>query len=76
MDRCPGCKSETLEMHTIQYFQEFEGKFFIIENVTARICNQCGEIILSERIAEKIQTVIWSGSKPKRTQQVLVYEVV
>ena len=76
MNRCPRCKSDALEAHTIQYFQEFEGQFFIIENVPARICNQCGEIILSETVSEKIQETIWSGATPKRTQQVPVYDVV
>lgn len=76
MERCPRCKNEALESHTIQYFQEFEGDFFIIENVPARICSQCGEIILSEPIAERIQETIWSGAKPKSTRQVPVYEVV
>jgi len=76
MDKCPRCKSDALETDLIQYFQEFEGEFFIIENVPARLCSQCGEIILSERIAEKMQEAIWSGATPKRTQQVPVYEVV
>ncbi len=69
-ERCPRCKSEALEAHTIQYFQEFDGEYFSIENVSARICNQCGEIILSEPIAERIQEMIWAGTKPKRIQQV------
>jgi len=76
MERCPRCKSEALESRIIQYFQEFEGDYFIIENVSARICNQCGEIIFSERIAERIQEMIWSGAEPKRTERVSVYEVV
>lgn len=75
MKRCPRCKSDALEADTIQYFQEFEGQFFIIENVPVQVCDQCSEIIVSETIAEKIQNTIWSGTRPKRTQQVSVYEV-
>ena len=76
MRRCPRCKSEALESQTVRYSQEFEGHFYIIEQVPAQVCRQCGEIILSESVAEKIQEMIWSGAKPNRTEQVPVYEVV
>ncbi len=76
MEHCPRCKLEALEFQAIQYSQEFEGKFFIIENVPAKVCSQCGEIIISETVAEKIQKLVWSGAKPKRIAQVPVYEIV
>ena len=76
MERCPRCKFEALEFQVIQYSQEFEGKFFIIENVPAKVCSQCGEIIISETVAEKIQKLVWSGAKPKRIALVPVYEVI
>ncbi len=75
MDRCPRCKSDALVAQKIQYSQEFEGNFYIIEQVPAYVCEQCGEIILSESTAEKIQDLIWSGAKPQRTRSVPVYEV-
>jgi YgiT-type zinc finger domain-containing protein len=76
MKRCPRCKSDALKKRTIQYSQEFEGNFFIIEHVPAYVCEQCGEIILSETTAEKIQDLIWSGAEPERTRLVPVYEIV
>lgn len=75
MERCPRCKVEALTFQMIQYSQEYEGHFYIIENVPARVCKQCGEIIISEPVAEKIQELVWSGVKLKRTEQVPVYEV-
>lgn len=75
MQRCPRCKTDALEAGTIRYSQEFEGNFYIIENVPVWICTQCGEIILSESVAEAIQDMIWSDAEPKRTIQVPVYEV-
>jgi len=76
MDQCPRCKSEALEPHTTQFFQEFEGEFFNIENVPTQICSQCGEIILTDPIAEEIQETIWSGAMPKSTQQAPLNEVI
>lgn len=75
MKKCPRCKSEALVAQTIQYSQEFEGKFYIIEQVPAYVCEQCGETILSETTAEKIQNLIWSGVEPQRTRSVPVYEM-
>jgi len=74
--KCPRCKNdETLKAQTIRYSQEFEGNFYIIENVPAYICMQCGETILFESVAEAIQQIVWSGAKPKRTERVPVYEI-
>ncbi len=75
MMKCPRCKNEALETQIIRYSQEFEGRFYIIEKVPALICAQCGEIILSESVAEAIQHTIWSGAAPERIEQVPVYEM-
>jgi YgiT-type zinc finger domain-containing protein len=75
MEKCPRCKSAALVPQTIRYYQEFEGNLYIIEQVPARICEQCGEVILSETTAEKIQNLIWSGAEPERTRVVPVYEM-
>ena len=75
METCPRCKSQALAPRTIRYSQEFEGKFYIIENVPARVCAQCGEILISETIADKIQRLVWAGAEPQRTEPVPVYEV-
>lgn len=75
MMQCPRCKNKTLIQQVIQYSQEFEGNFYIIEDVPAYICEQCGEIIIAESTAEKIQNLIWSGAEPKRTRLVPVYRM-
>ena len=76
MKKCPRCKSESLEPQAIRYFQEYQDRFYIIENVPAYTCAQCGEIILSEATAESIQALVWLSPKPERTEQVPVYEAV
>jgi YgiT-type zinc finger domain-containing protein len=75
MKKCPRCKSAALVRETIQYSQDFEGNFYIIEQAPAYVCEQCGEIILSETTAGKIQHLIWSGIEPERTRSVPVYRV-
>jgi YgiT-type zinc finger domain-containing protein len=75
MKTCPRCKSNALEPKFIRYTQEYEGNLLIIDKVPAQICSQCGEIILSEKVADAIQCKIWSDSQPKRVEQVPVYEI-
>lgn len=75
MKMCPRCKNDALEAGMIRVSQEYNGHFYIIENVSAYTCAQCGEIILSESVAEKMQRIIWSDAKPERTEAVPVYEV-
>ena len=75
MNKCPRCKSESLEPQTIRYSQEFEDHFYIIERVPVHICSQCGEIVLSETIATSIQNLIWSGTQPERIENVPVYDM-
>ncbi len=56
---CPARRSKPAGSH---------GNFYIIESVSAHVYTQCGEIILSESAAEKIQRMIWSDAKPERTE--------
>ena len=72
--RCPLCKGETKEA-LIRYLQELDGRVVIIENVPADICAQCGEQLIKPEIAQKIQSLVWKGTAPKRKTQVPVYDL-
>ncbi len=76
MTRCPRCKSEALEQRAVRYLQEYNDRVYLIEDVPAYVCTQCGEIILSEEIAEKIQRMVWRNEEPQRIEAVPVYKVV
>lgn len=69
---CSVCEGK-LKTEKITYTQEVNGKFFIVENVTAEVCSQCGEEYLSPETVEIIRKLIESKKKPLKTQEVPVY---
>ncbi len=73
MTACPLCKGR-LERRVISYTQPFEGKLYVIDNVPAEVCRQCGEIVLDPSTAKRIQELVWSG-EPKRSLQLPVFDL-
>ncbi|MDO8635245.1 MAG: type II toxin-antitoxin system MqsA family antitoxin [Dehalococcoidia bacterium] len=74
MNKCPFCGGQ-LDKKTITYPQVYEGKIYILENVPAEVCTQCGEVLISPEVLEKIQELVWSREKPGRKAEVPVYDL-
>ena len=66
--------NETMCETRVTYTLEMEGKFFIIENVPARMCEETGEQFFSPETVERLQQTIWGRKKPKKTIETSVYE--
>ncbi|MCU0535424.1 MAG: YgiT-type zinc finger protein [Hydrococcus sp. Prado102] len=67
-------RQETFIEQKVTYTLEMEGKFFIIENVPARVCVETNEQFFSPETVERIQQTIWGKEKPKRVIETPVYE--
>ena len=65
---------ETLIEKRVTYTLEVKGKFFMIENVPARVCEETGESFFSPETVERIQQMILGQEKPKRVIETPVYE--
>jgi YgiT-type zinc finger domain-containing protein len=65
---------ETMRDEKVTYTLENDGKFYIVENVPARVCVETGEQYFSEETVERLQQMIWSGKKPKKTIETPVFE--
>lgn len=72
--KCPFCGGELRE-RVVTYPQSYQGKVYILENVPAEVCSQCGEVLLRPKVLERMQQLVWSGVSPKRTAQVPVYDL-
>lgn len=70
-DRC----HRNMENRLVTYSQFFEGKFVLIENVPAWVCEQCGEIYYDPEIVDRIQHIVWSGGEPARIVETPVYDL-
>lgn len=64
MKKCSVCKAK-LEEKRITYTQELEGKVYVVSDVPALVCPQCGEQYLSPDTVDRIQEVIEKGEKGK-----------
>lgn len=50
-----------------------DGKFYIIENVPARVNQQTGEELFSIKTIERLEQMIWENTKPLRVLETPVY---
>lgn len=65
---------ETFIDTKVNYTLEMEGKFYVIENVPARVCRETGEQLFSPETVENLQKTIWGRKKPKRLIETPVYD--
>jgi hypothetical protein len=67
-------KEEKLVERRVTYTLEHEGKFYIVENVPARVNEETGEQFFSPVTVEQLQRMILTPGKPNRVIQTPVYE--
>ena len=69
-------KEEKLVERRVTYTLQHEGKFYIIENVQARVNEETGEQYFSSATVERLQRTILAPGKPTRLIQTPVFEYV
>ncbi len=57
----------------VTYTLEHEGKFYVVENVPARVDEETGEQYFAPSTVERLQQVILSKQKPDRVVETPVY---
>ncbi|MBN1996931.1 hypothetical protein JW935_05215 [candidate division KSB1 bacterium] len=67
-------RKEILVDQRVTYSIYKDGKFFIIENVPARVNQETGEQFFSPKTVEKIQNIILTNQKPLKTIKTPVFE--
>ena len=65
---------ETMIETEVTYTLELSGKFYIIEHVPARVCQETGEQFFSPETVEYLQALIKGGKEPDRVVETPVYE--
>ena len=66
-------QNEILIKQKVTYTLEMNGKFFLIENVPARVNVETGEQYFSPKTVDQLQQIVWKG-QPTRTVTLPVYE--
>jgi YgiT-type zinc finger domain-containing protein len=65
---------ETLIETEVTYTLEFGGKFYIVEHVPARVCQETGEQFFAPGTVERIQALIKGEKEPARVVETPVYK--
>lgn len=56
--KCLSCKNGNMEASTTTYFADLKNCIIIIKNVPCYKCEQCGEILFSASVAEKLDVLM------------------
>ena len=67
-------KPERLVEQKVTYTLFKDGKFYIVENVPARVNPETGEQFFSPQTVEHLQQIIAGGRRPRRVIQTPVFE--
>ena len=67
MDNCSVCGSRELRKELVNEVFMIAGKPVLVENIPAKVCVRCGEIIFSREITEKIRSMVHGEARPIRT---------
>ncbi len=70
---CLYCKGK-LEEKRVTRMQEYEGQWFIIENLPALVCRQCGEQYFTPEAHDRVIDLVTGGAEPVRMESVAVLD--
>lgn len=65
---------EPLEEQRVTYTLELDGRFFLVENVPARVNVETGEEFFSPETVERIHATILGSTSAKRLVETPVYD--
>ena len=55
---CPVCHIGKLQTKKITYTQVFEGRFIVIPNVVAQVCDVCGEKVFDRETLSRLSGLL------------------
>ncbi|HZF13730.1 MAG TPA: hypothetical protein VFE33_33470 [Thermoanaerobaculia bacterium] len=58
----------------VTYTRQVGDRFFVIENVPARVSQRTGEQFFSPKTVERIQAIIWGQGTPVRVLEASVFQ--
>ncbi len=73
MSKCYVCGSSDFTEKLVNETFEIDGKLILVENIPAKVCDRCGEIIFSGETGENIRLMLNSDRQPTRSIKVDVF---
>jgi YgiT-type zinc finger domain-containing protein len=59
----------------IRHVQTWAERVVVFENVPAEVCPQCGEVLFSGQVVDKLNQLLWSMPPALRTIEAPVYDL-
>jgi HTH-type transcriptional regulator / antitoxin MqsA len=73
MFECHVCKSNEASEELVNEVFQIDGKTVLVENIPAKVCGRCGELVFSQETTEKIRQMLHGDSKPIKSISVDVF---
>ena len=65
---------ETFSEERVTYTLQAGDRFFVIENVPARVSQRTGERLFSPETVERVQAIVWGQGTPDRVLETPVFQ--
>jgi len=73
MFKCHVCGSEESHQALVNEIFQINGRFYLVEQIPATVCDRCGEEIFSRETTERIRVMLHSEAKPVKSISVDVF---
>ena len=73
MDECLYCKGK-LEEERVSRVQEYQGRWYLIENLTALVCRDCGATFYTPQAHSLVLKLVREGANRVRVEQLDVLD--
>jgi YgiT-type zinc finger domain-containing protein len=73
MNTCLYCKGK-LQEQLVTRIQEYNGHWYLIENLPALVCHQCGETYYTPEAHDRVIDLISDHSQPLRIEPMAVLD--
>ncbi|MEO0458356.1 MAG: YgiT-type zinc finger protein [Cyanobacteria bacterium P01_A01_bin.114] len=67
MSQCHVCGSEDCQTEHVSEVFNIKGKFYLVENIPAKVCSRCGEDVFGKETTERIRLMLHGEDRPTRS---------
>jgi len=74
MKQCPFCKG-ALQEQRIEHVHRWNGRLYVLRNVPAEVCGQCGETFFAPQTLQAMDDAVTRHREPEEHISVPVYSL-
>lgn len=73
MFECHVCKNNQAREKLVDEVFQIDGKHVLVENIPAKVCGRCGEVVFSRETTDKVRQMLHGAAKPVKSISVDVF---